>query len=208
MVALVVGLETWARHEREAVKTHASNDIAGGAPYDRLAGLAARDESGAPRSNEHATLPERKQSSRSHGELRPNGLRTCCSSQQYLFVERADRDSFTLSEPHVEGVRPPKLTCNGHAQRGARPLRSDRDDFMRGARERIENSLDVGLRHSLTRKRPGHLNEKEGWHDNQIDPLERSLHLRARGGVEGFEGSRRCYGDRGIEHEAHYLDES
>ena len=68
---------------------------------------------------------------RSHAELGPNGLHTCCSSQQYLFVERADRDSFTLSEPHVEGVGPAKPACNGHAHRGARPPRSDRDDFMR-----------------------------------------------------------------------------
>jgi hypothetical protein len=60
-------------------------------------------------------------------------------------------------------------------------------------RERIEHSLDVGLSYSLTRKHSAHLDEEDRWHDNHIDPLESPLHLRAGGGVEGFEGSR-CSG--------------
>jgi hypothetical protein len=51
----------------------------------------------------------------SRAQLRPNGLHSYRCSQQYLFVERADRDSFALREPNVESVRSAKLTCNRHA---------------------------------------------------------------------------------------------
>jgi hypothetical protein len=138
-------------------------------------------------------------------ELWPSCLHSRCSSQQYLFVERANGDSFALREPNVEGVGPAKPACNGHAHRGARAPRSERDDFMGCAGEGIEDRVNVGLGDCLTRQRPGDFNKEERRHDNRIDSLEGSLHLRAGGCVKGFRHSRRGDGDRGIEDEAHYL---
>ena len=51
-------LDSIVRQEAEETIVALVGAIAGGAPFDRLAGLAVRDESGVPHLNEHATLPD------------------------------------------------------------------------------------------------------------------------------------------------------
>jgi hypothetical protein len=68
---------------------------------------------------------------------------TRAEARSSIFVELAERDSFTLREPRVEGIGPAKSTCNGDAQCSACTARSDCDDLIGRAHERIENGLDV-----------------------------------------------------------------
>jgi len=51
-------LDSIVRQEAEETIVALVGAIGGGVPFDRVAGLAVRDESGVPRLNEHAMLPD------------------------------------------------------------------------------------------------------------------------------------------------------